>query len=451
MKIILKVIAVLLILISGYGLYNSYAKLEDIASTKSKIDNCELLSTLSLELAKEKGLSALYLLSKGEVAKQALLEERVKVNESMKEFYKHYEKDNVEPNVKNTISLLTKIGDIRHSIDTFAIDFNAMFFDYYSQINTYLFKELKTINDASKISTIANSSYALVSLYKNIEYLGQERGFVAKFLSSGSPFSANDLGVWMALISNADIFDISMIEDAPLRAKIENLVRTKEYMRLDHEIAKARAGLILMSHSGEFPTPTPFWFELLGEKIDTLFSISKLFKQTMLDEVSDFEKELLEDVIAQIAIVILSFILIFISFRAESAPKIKECSTKAEKSPICPSADLILLKQSKLESKLFMSVLEKMCTVEVANDYCELKHKMKSTHYKMVMVDHDMLLEDNNTFVDWVKEIEILQGVGKIHTVLFVAADSSQNISAFDTTLPNQMNKDRLEALVKSI
>lgn len=55
------------------------------------------------------------------------------------------------------MTYLTRIVEVRQSVDNFSIDFNKMFFEFYSQINAQLLKELEsigTINTNSKFQTL---------------------------------------------------------------------------------------------------------------------------------------------------------------------------------------------------------------------------------------------------------------------------------------------------------
>jgi CheY-like chemotaxis protein len=113
--------------------------------------------------------------------------------------------------------------------------------------------------------------------------------------------------------------------------------------------------------------------------------------------------------------------------------------------------DVLVLKKSPIETKIFTSVLSKMCeNVEAATSYNDLKQKIESKHYKIVLFDKEMLLEDAETFLEWILSIEKRQHVGKISTIMFIdPKDKNQNTAiAFDAILPNQISKKDLELLI---
>lgn len=61
----------------------------------------------------------------------------------MKEFHDFFQTHEITPHIKNVMTNLTHIVEIRQSVDNFSIDFNKMFFEFYSQINAQLLKELE--------------------------------------------------------------------------------------------------------------------------------------------------------------------------------------------------------------------------------------------------------------------------------------------------------------------
>ena len=166
LKLISQYPLIILFIFSSYFLYLSYTQFDTTLTLKNKIESTRVLSTLSIELAKERGLSASYLSSQGSIAAESLKEQRIVVNKAMKDFYDYYNAHHSEmsPHIKAVMAHLTKILEMHKAVDTFAIDFNKMFFEYYSQINTLLLKELESIGTINTNSNISNLTASLVSV-----------------------------------------------------------------------------------------------------------------------------------------------------------------------------------------------------------------------------------------------------------------------------------------------
>lgn len=304
----------ILFIFSSYFLFLSYTQFDTTLTLKNKIESTRVLSTLSIELAKERGLSASYISSQGSIAKESLQEQRVAVTKAITEFHNFYQIHEVTPNIKNTILYINKIGDMRQGVDTFSIEFNKMFFDYYSQINIFLLKELETIGTINSNSNISNLTYSLVSVYKNIEYLGQERGFVSKILSQYVPFSPKDLEIWISIFGVSNIFDHSTINDQETRTQIENLYKLPENIKLEEEITQVKAELITAAQSGEYLIDPTLWFGLLTKKIDILDKSAQIIKTSLHSEEKRYDNQNIGQLIGAGATWIISIVLMFLGF-----------------------------------------------------------------------------------------------------------------------------------------
>ena len=305
---------IILFIFSSYFLFLSYGQFDTTLTLKNKIESTKVLSSLSIELAKERGLSASYLSSQGSIAKEALQEQRASVNKSIKEFHDFYQVHEVTPNIKNIITYITSIVEMRKAVDSFSIDFNKMFFDYYSQINTQLLKELETIGTINTNSNISNLTYSLVSLYKNIESLGQERGFVAKILSEYVPFSPKDLETWITISSVTNIFDRTTINDASTRSRIENLYKLPENLKLEDEITQVKAELIAAAQTGEYLIDPTLWFGLLTKKIDILDKSAQIIKTSLNEQEQSYDNQNIGQLIGAGFTWIISIVLMFLGF-----------------------------------------------------------------------------------------------------------------------------------------
>ncbi|MDY0265633.1 MAG: ATP-binding protein [Sulfurospirillum cavolei] len=316
LKLISQYPLIILFIFSSYFLYLSYTQFDTTLTLKNKIESTRVLSTLSIELAKERGLSASYLSSQGSIAAESLKEQRIVVNKAMKDFYDYYNAHHSEmsPHIKAVMAHLTKILEMHKAVDTFAIDFNKMFFEYYSQINTLLLKELESIGTINTNSNISNLTASLVSVYKNIEYLGQERGFVSKILSQYVPFSPKDLETWITIFSVSNIFDHTTINDASARGQIENLYKLPENQKIEAEITQAKSELITAAQSGEYLIDPTLWFGLLTKKIDLLDKSAQIIKSSLTAEEKSYDNQNIGQLIGAGLIWIISIVLMFLGF-----------------------------------------------------------------------------------------------------------------------------------------
>lgn len=304
----------ILFIFSSYFLFVSYTQFDTTLTLKNKIESTRVLSALSIELAKERGLSASYLSSQGSIAKESLQEQRIGVNKAIKEFHEYYKTHDMSAQIKAVVTYLTKIVEMRQAVDSFSVDFNKMFFDYYSQINSHLLKELESLGTINTNSNISNLTYSLVSIYKNIEYLGQERGFVSKILSQYVPFSPKDLEIWITIFSVSNIFDHTTINDTLTRSQIENLYKLPANQKLEEEITQVKAELITAAQSGEYLIDPTLWFGLLTKKIDLLDKSAQIIKTSLSVEEKSYDNQNMGQLIGAGTTWIISIVLMFLGF-----------------------------------------------------------------------------------------------------------------------------------------
>lgn len=305
---------VILLVFSSYFLFLSFQQYSSALALRNKIESTKVLSTLSIELAKERGLSASYYASKGDIAKEALQNQRSQSNKAIQDFHTYFKAHEITPNVKTIMNYLIEIIERRKSIDNFSIDFNTMFFSFYSQINTNIHKEVETIGLINTNSQIANLSYALVSVYKNIEYVGQETGFISKILSQYLPFTENDLAVWIDILSVSNTFDYKTINDDATRAQIGNLYASTANLQLDEEIIKVKSELVTAAQTGEYLIDPILWFNLLSQKVELLEKTTEIIKNALYEEEEAYTNQTTIQLIGAGTIWFISFILIFLGF-----------------------------------------------------------------------------------------------------------------------------------------
>jgi len=312
LRLISQLPLIILFLFSSYFLYLSYEQYNKAEIFESKLKTTKVLNDLSINIAKERGLSSAFIASDGAIAKDKLLAQRVKVNASMKKFHTFYKNNKATNNITKAVKLLNQITKTRNNIDTLNnIDFNKVFFSYYSQINAHILDELQTIGMITTNQQIANLSSSLVSIFKDIEYSGQERGFISKILSQYIPFTVADLDIWIELFSKSSTFDAQLLQKSKAKIDIQNLYNQDNTKQNIKEIEQAKAELILASQSGEYLIDPTLWFELMTKRIDLLSKAEGIINQNLRAEVKKYYDQTFIQLIITGSIWILSIILIF--------------------------------------------------------------------------------------------------------------------------------------------
>jgi len=98
---------IILFLFSTYFLYLSYEQYNKAVTFESRLNTTEVLSNLSIAIAKERGLSATFIASDGAIAEETLIKQRLIVNSSMKKFHAFYQTHEANHRITRVITLLT--------------------------------------------------------------------------------------------------------------------------------------------------------------------------------------------------------------------------------------------------------------------------------------------------------------------------------------------------------
>jgi len=182
LRLITIVPIILLALVSTYFLYDAYEKSHTTKMLEQKIDNIKALKTLSINLSRERGLSALYIINKNERIKGLLQEQRVSTNTAINSILNFNSTKSDDTNGYKIIENIKKIQKYRESIDRQRIDFDQMF-SYYDGINTAILKKVQTALSGTinyQVDNLTNNFVNAMSLMKSI---ANERDMVTNILN----------------------------------------------------------------------------------------------------------------------------------------------------------------------------------------------------------------------------------------------------------------------------
>jgi len=294
-----------------YFTYNHYTKAIEF---EKRLEKTKVLSDFAINLAKERGLSATYLASDGAIAEKTLHQQRKIVNQNYESLKNYFRKNKPSLKIQNAMSLMQGINKVRKQVDNVNADFDKMFFGYYSKINTDILDEIRTLGDITTNSKIVDLTSTMIAAYKDIEYSGQERGFIAKVLSNYRPFTDQELDRWIALFSRSNTFDYTILQDQEARNRINNLYSTVDSKELIEEIKQAKAELILASQSGEYLIDPTLWFNLITRKIDLLNKATGIIRNELKKEVNKYSEEAYIQLIVSAGLFIVSIFALLLGF-----------------------------------------------------------------------------------------------------------------------------------------
>ncbi len=307
--------SLILFIFSGYFLYQSYNNYTNSKNLQIAAHNTTVINKLSIAIAKERGLSATFLGSEGNIAEKSLAKQRLVVDNTLKDFERYFnQKERMSDNIKQALELLKNINKIRSEVDKLSIDFNKMFFGYYSKINAYLLKEEKKVNQIATNKIEIKNLTNFTSLYSDIEYNGQERGFISKILSQYVPFTDEELKTWISMFKKTDTFNYNVIMNKKYKKEVASVFTSPENKKILDQVTETRKDLILAASNGEYLVDPILWFNLMTKKISILNKASKIMKNALIKELDNYNKINLITLIAAASVWIISIILLFTGY-----------------------------------------------------------------------------------------------------------------------------------------
>ena len=322
----------LLILLSGYFFVTSYINFEKANALQTILNNNAHLSNSLGQIGKERGLTALYLGTEGKEFGNTLKKQRVSTDSSFKTLkstlvYKDTgyassilkllgQKDYIDDVKYNTLlKNLNDIESIRKSVDTQSEPFKKIFFNGYTdKLATPMLENISLIKNFALNTEISSLISSLLQLSIAKENAGLERGFVSYFMAKKASMSFEEIALWDEFKTKANGFDIKLVSDAKLRAKLLNIFNSPKAKEALRDLAETSSGVQTDVDNGDYQDDPTLWFIQQTKKITLLSEAELLTSETLWEESAKYLQEQIILLSVASAILFLSFILAFLGF-----------------------------------------------------------------------------------------------------------------------------------------
>jgi len=331
LKLIGLVPITLLILLSSYFFINSYVNYEKANTLQRVLQNNALLDKTLVNVAKERGLTSLYLGSDKKAYKDILIKQRYTLDNVIKGLNSNLATNDtaflpfllkaLKKNTKNahiyqdTLQNLASLPSIRKSVDSENVDFKTVFFTQYTnKLSSPLLTTLLNVKNYALNTEISSLISSLSQLYTAKENAGRERGFVAYYMSKKISMSFDEISLWDEFRTKANTFDIKQITNKKLRKQLIQVMQSTQAKEDMQELAMTSSAIQTDIDNGDYAEEAMDWFALQTKKI-TLLSKAELIVSNALWKEADLylKKQLILLGIA-IAIWLLSFILAYLGY-----------------------------------------------------------------------------------------------------------------------------------------
>jgi len=332
LKLIGLVPITLLIILSSYFFVTSYLNFEKAHALKTVLTNNAKLSSILTEVGKERGLTSMYIGSEQKEFFDSLQKQRKNSDTTLTTIKKDLIIDNTsyipalldllgESNTidKNKyqlfLSKIQKLSNIRKNTDSENPNFKKIFFEGYTQnISNPILDNLLQINNLSLNTEISSLVATLSQLYTAKENSGLERGFISYYMTKKASMSFDEIALWDAFKTKANVFDIKHVSNMQLHQQLNTIFTNPVNVEMLTELAETSSAIQTDVDNGDYAEEAMDWFALQTQKI-SLLSKAELIVSNALWKKSDvyLQKQLLLLAIAA-AIWLLSFILAYLGY-----------------------------------------------------------------------------------------------------------------------------------------
>ncbi|BCD60654.1 nitrate- and nitrite sensing domain-containing protein [Nitratiruptor sp. YY08-10] len=306
----------LLLILSSYVVYTSYEQYNQTKQLKTRITINKSLESLMKEIAKERGMTSIFLGSNGKKLKSSLKAQRKVVDKKFAELhtvaaaYPQLSKE-----LKPIFAAAKMLPHIRKQIDSLKIDYKKAFFDFYTKtLNQSIYYLISKVNNYSLNPEITSYISNYLLFVNSKEYSGLERGFLSYVLTKYIPMNDEYLKEWMKLLGKADGFLSFNVANQNVQKQLEKIVRSEDVQEILDDVMQSRVEIDRAVNDGLYPVDPTLWFNLLSEKIDTIQQLENILKKHMYATIENVSEQNLLTLLIAAGVWILSLILAIIGF-----------------------------------------------------------------------------------------------------------------------------------------
>lgn len=334
---------VVLFAMTSYYVYNSFLGFNAAQQLQNRLEQNRKLNEVIHNVARERGMSAMYLGNKTDNILKSLHEQRKVVDQKVESFLQFAQdsktshvdsksNDKSTNEIDTVIATVSKIKAVRPLVDALGIE-PAELMDVYVTAQAIFIKQLTQITE-NQIDKEVGELYSIYIAMANAkEASGIERAHMAYILSHSTKLESEDLSKWISLIGRADAINYKEIQDKELIKELDKIFKNEEAQELFEEINNERTAIISAAKSGEYDITSGVWFTMLSEKINIIAQAEDLLSSAMNKRSQKIQDETLRVLILTFTVWFISIILAILGYilSNEIAKNIKNLEHVLEK------------------------------------------------------------------------------------------------------------------------
>jgi len=308
---------------TSYYVYDSFINLNSAGTLKTKLSQNKLLNNLVGNISRERGMTVMYLGSLSPNTLKSLKKQRLLVDKDYHRYVTHTKSKTDIHNhsngsskncvacadlnyINNAYKLIQKT---RNDVDLNNADFEQVYKDVYGGILKNTISKLEKVTEGQSDHTINELSGVYLELVQAKEYTSSERDLISHAIARSTAFEEEEFNYWLSLISKADSFKYSTIQDTLVISELDAIFKSEDIEELFEDINLERTAIISTASEGEYDISPGVWFTMLSEKTNILSKAQEIILHAMDERAQNIQKNALEFLILTITTWIVSILL----------------------------------------------------------------------------------------------------------------------------------------------
>nr|WP_321267717.1 nitrate- and nitrite sensing domain-containing protein [uncultured Sulfurimonas sp.] len=318
---------VILFSLTSYYLYDSYKNYQNAEILHDKLSENRYLNDVVGNIARERGMTAMYLGNPSKNIFKSLQEQRKIVDIKAQEYINHTKNESTShehskgeeqcitcQNYKSIQNSLKIIQEARELVDANKITFKKVFTDVYSEVQREAISQLEQITNNQTDQDI-NELYSIyISMVNAKEFSGIERGYMSYIISRSTQLKEEDLNKWISIIGKADALNYRTLHNQTLLDELDLLFKNEDAIELFEDINTERTAIISASKSADYDISSGVWFTMHSEKINIISNAEDLLLNEMNNRAAKVQEESLQFLVVTLSIWLISVILATLGF-----------------------------------------------------------------------------------------------------------------------------------------
>lgn len=313
---------IILFSLTSYYLYDSYKNYQRAEMLHNKLSQNRYLNDVVGNVARERGMTAMYLGNPSKNIFKSLQEQRKIVDAKTQEYLEHTKNDAALhdhskgeencltcQNYTSVETSLQRIYDARELVDSKKIAFKDVFTNIYSDTQRHSISQLEQITN-DQTDQYINELYSIyIAMVNAKEFSGIERGYMSYIISRSTKLKEEDLNKWISIIGKADAISYSTLHNKKLLDELNQLFKNEDAIELFQDINTERTAIISASQNGKYDISSGVWFTMHSEKINIISNAEDLLLNEMDKRAKEVQASSLQFLIITMVIWIVSLIL----------------------------------------------------------------------------------------------------------------------------------------------